>query len=178
MSSQQRNLFGGAIVFSIPPQCIDVSTRRQVPDTQEVFVYPDSQISIIVEILQRVAQNDDLEAAKFHFGALAEDNSAGSSFVESTVATLPNDRGDKTPSPIVLKGSQLVRKFNSTVPDTIRIFLAVFRVESKKIDLVLSMNVPLRTVEGKTDDVEYQRAQHDFETAVKSLRILDLGLFV
>jgi len=38
---------------------------RQVPDTQEVFVYPDSQISIIVEILQRVAPNDGVEAAKF-----------------------------------------------------------------------------------------------------------------
>jgi hypothetical protein len=41
------------------------SDLRQVPDTQEVFVYPDSQISIIVEILERVASNDDAEAAKF-----------------------------------------------------------------------------------------------------------------
>jgi len=114
---------------------------------------------------------------RFHFDALADDNSAGSSFVES-VATIPNNRGDETPSPIVLKGDQLVRKFNSTVPDTIRILLAVFRVESKNVDLVLSMNIPLETVEGKTDNAEYQRAQHDFETAVKSLRILDFDLFV
>jgi hypothetical protein len=38
---------------------------RQVPDNQEVFVYPNSPISIIVEILERVAQEDDQEAAKF-----------------------------------------------------------------------------------------------------------------
>jgi hypothetical protein len=30
------------------------SDIRQVPDTQEVFIYPHSNISIIVEILQRV----------------------------------------------------------------------------------------------------------------------------
>jgi len=91
---------------------------------------------------------------------------------------MPNNGGDKTPSPTVLKGNQLVRKFNSTVPDTIRILLAVFRVESKKVDLVLSMNVPLRTAEGETDDSKYQLAQRDFETAVKSLRVLNFDLFV
>lgn len=100
-----------------------------------------------------------------------------SNSVES-IATMPNDREDETPSPIVLKGSQLVRKFNSTVPDAIHILLAVFRVVSKNVDLVLSMNIPLRTVEDEVDDDEYQSAQRDFETAVKSLRIRDFGLFV
>lgn len=38
---------------------------RQVPNSQEVFLYPDSSISIIVEVLERVAENDDEEAAKF-----------------------------------------------------------------------------------------------------------------
>lgn len=39
---------------------------RQAPDSQEVFLYPDSSISIIVEVLERVAENDDEEAAKFY----------------------------------------------------------------------------------------------------------------
>ncbi|KAF9653043.1 Mog1p/PsbP-like protein [Thelephora ganbajun] len=177
MSSQQRDLFGGAIVFSIPPQCKDVSDLRQVPNNQEAFVYRNSPISIIVEVLERVAQKDDDEAAKFHFDSLAHDNSATSSSVES-VTKIPNNRGDKTPSPVVLKGTQFVRKFNSTVPDIIHVLLAVFRVESKNVDLVLSMNIPLQTAEGETDYTEYQRAQRDFETAVKSLRILDFDLFV
>lgn len=114
-----------------------------------------------------------------------------SSFVESVTA-MPNDGGDKTPTPVVLKGNQLVRKFNSTVPDTIHILLAVFRVVSRSrrglnsgidpifapVDLVLSMNIPLRTAEGKATDAEYEEAQHDFETAVKSLSIINFGLFV
>jgi len=45
---------------------LDLGRRiRQVPDHQEVFLVPNSQISVIVEVLQRVAPNDDLEAAKF-----------------------------------------------------------------------------------------------------------------
>ena len=38
---------------------------RQIPDNQEVFLYPNSSISMIVEVLQRVAEDDDVEAAKF-----------------------------------------------------------------------------------------------------------------
>lgn len=79
---------------------------------------------------------------------------------------------------MILQGTQLVRKFNSAVLDTIHILLAVFRVKSKGVDLVLSMNVPLETVEGKIDDSKYQSALLDFDTAVKSLKILDSGLFV
>jgi len=45
---------------------LDLRRRiRQVPDHQEVFLVPDSQISIIVEVLQRVAPDGDFEAAKF-----------------------------------------------------------------------------------------------------------------
>ena len=45
---------------------LDLGRRiRQVPDHQEVFLVPNSQISVIVEVLQRVAPNGDLEAAKF-----------------------------------------------------------------------------------------------------------------
>lgn len=41
------------------------SQLRQVPDTQEVFLYPDSDVSIIAEILERVEPSDFSEAAKF-----------------------------------------------------------------------------------------------------------------
>ena len=90
---------------------------------------------------------------------------------------MQHDRGDDTPIPVVLRGNQLVRKFNSTTPDEIHVLLAVFRIVSKNIDLVLSMNVP-RTVEDGVADAKYQEAQRDFEIAVKSLHVLDFGLFV
>jgi hypothetical protein len=78
-----RNLFGGAITAELPTGCIDASyvsivstpshsahffgtsDLRQVPDTQEVFLYPDSEISIIIEVLERVEPADNYDAAKF-----------------------------------------------------------------------------------------------------------------
>lgn len=108
---------------------------------------------------------------------MAHDNSATSSSVKGVTKILDN-RGDETPSPIVLKGTQLVPKFNSTAPDTVHILLAVFRVKTKNVDLVLSMNIPLETSEGGTDDTRYKRAERDFETAVETLHIIDFGLFV
>lgn len=68
-----RDLFGGAIKAQTNPNLIDassvtlilqayaflywpsnISDLRIVPDAQEVFMYPDSGVSIIVDILQRV----------------------------------------------------------------------------------------------------------------------------
>ena len=37
---------------------------RQVPDTQEVFLYPNSGTSIIVEVLERVAEDSADAAAR------------------------------------------------------------------------------------------------------------------
>lgn len=94
------------------------------------------------------------------------------------IVKLQNYRGDETPSPTFLVGRQLVPKSNSTLPDQVYILLALFRVESKNVDLVLSMNIPLRTAEDNVGDAEYQRAQRDFGDAVKSLKIVNFGLFV
>ncbi len=91
---------------------------------------------------------------------------------------VPNDRGDDTPSAIVLKGVQLVDKFNHTTSDRVQIFMALYRIEPKAIDLVLTFNVPLDSVdEGKADDTTVEIAEADFDAFVRSLHIVDFGLF-
>ena len=40
------------------------SDFRQVPDTQEVLLFPNSDISLIVEILEKVAPSGPKDAAK------------------------------------------------------------------------------------------------------------------
>ncbi|KAI0062237.1 Mog1p/PsbP-like protein [Artomyces pyxidatus] len=172
----QRGLFGDAITALFPSKLIDASDLRQIPDTQEVLLYPDSDVSIILEILERVQSNDHTDAAKFHFESLAHDNSALSSSV-GEVAIIPNDREDLTPSPVVLYGSQVVKKFNRERGDDVRILLALYRVEEKQVDLVLSMNIPMRSEAGATSDQEFLASKEVFDTAVRSLRIVDFGLF-
>lgn len=162
-------------------------------------MYPNSNVSIVVEILQKVDHahfNDAIRyfffpslivdqcfnktfhlESRFHFDSLAHDNSARSAEVQS-VSVIPNDRGDETPSVTVLKGLQFIPKFNHTTPDKVEILMGLYRVESKNIDLVVTFNVPLEAIDGgAVDNDGLQKAEADFDTLVRSLRIVDFGLF-
>lgn len=170
---------------------------RQVPDTQEVFLYPHCGISIIVEVLERVDVVSLNDAAKyviwehlcttplttwiphrFHFESLAHDNSAETHKVHE-IMMYPSEIDSPTPPPILLYGSQTVPKFNSTVPDQIRILLAMYRLPEKNVDLVMSMNAPMQSVAGDAiNEDQWIEAKDAFEVATRSLRILDFGLFV
>jgi len=189
----RTELFGGAITADYPEGYIDASyvihrspvtltsarpsLIRQVPDTQEVYLSSDSNDSIVLETLSRVSVDDSSDAAKFHFDSIAHDNEALSSSVED-VHIIPNDRGDgdETPSVIILRGQQAVQKFNSTSVDDVRIFLALYRVEEKGVDLVLTLNFPM-DVGGTRTEERYLEAQRDFYSIATSLRIVDSGLF-
>jgi hypothetical protein len=57
-------VLGGSLShLGIPPgwHC---SNFRQVPDTQELLLFPNSNVSMILEVLEQVAQEDLTEAAK------------------------------------------------------------------------------------------------------------------
>ncbi|CAE7227471.1 unnamed protein product [Rhizoctonia solani] len=179
MASTIYELFGGAITVELPEGLTDASDLRQVPDTQEVFLATDSEVSIIFEILERVAPDDPIEVVKFHFESLSHDNDAVSSTIEivNTPAQQPNSA-----SPIqlsVLQGTQLVPKFNRKDPDTVKILLAVYRVAEKGVDFVMTFNVPVQTEKsGSAVDAEGAKRWLDaYEAAVPSLQIIDFGLF-
>jgi hypothetical protein len=116
---------------------------------------------------------------RFHFDALAHDNDALSSSVED-VRTITIDRavGDETPSVTILRGKQGVQKFNKTSVDDVRIFVALYRVEKKGVDLVLTLNFPMSVGDGniRTEE-QYMKAQSDFHAIATSLRIIDFDLF-
>lgn len=59
MFFQERSLFGGSISIKIPNDFNDVSEFRQVPDNQEVFVFKDSDASIVIELLETPSNSDD-----------------------------------------------------------------------------------------------------------------------
>lgn len=78
----------------------------------------------------------------------------------------------------MLYGSQRVQKFNRVDADDVRIFMALYRVENKAVDVVLTMNVPVRVDEGgAVEEQGLAAAKVDFDTAVRSLQIVDFGLF-
>jgi len=174
--SSTRELFGGAITVTLPTALLDASDLRQIPDTQEVFLSPNSGVSIIFEVLERVPATDPLEAVKYHFDSLAHDNSAKSQVILHAAETTQH-QGD-TPAPVILRGTQSVSKFNAAEPDEVQILLALYRVESKNVDFVMTMNVPTKTLDGDAvTPAGLTEATQVFETAAPSLKIIDYGLF-
>lgn len=94
------------------------------------------------------------------------------------MTVIPNDRGDNTPSAIVLAGVQHVPKFNLTTPDEVRILMALYRVEDKQIDLVVTFNVPvLSQDDGEVGQEGWEAAKSHFDAFIQSLRIIDFDLF-
>jgi hypothetical protein len=62
--------------------------------------------------------------------------------------------------------------------DDVLILLSLWRVETKNVDLVLTFNVPLAAASGGVDEAGQEKVKRQFEATVKSLEIVDFGLFV
>jgi len=93
---------------------------------------------------------------------------------------IPNDRGssDRTPSAIVLTGIQAIPKFNRSTPDEVRIFMALFRVDWKNADLVVTFNVPTLAAGGEgVAQNQFDAARSDFDAFIRDLALVDDGLF-
>lgn len=114
---------------------------------------------------------------RYHFEAIAHDNDAESFFVDE-VNEIPYNR-DEIPSIIILSGRQGVKKFNRTSVDDVRIFVALYRLKEKSVDLVLSLNFPVSTRNGviRTEE-ECNTAKEMFLSIATSLHVVDFGLFV
>lgn len=121
----------------------------------------------------------DARTLRFHFESLAHDNEAQASEVLSVIVPdgVPAP-ATVTPSPILLDGSQRVAKFNRATPDDVRILLALYRFESKGIDLVLSANLPVaKETGGGLDEVNFKTAKEAFLHAARTLKVSDFDLF-
>lgn len=115
---------------------------------------------------------------RYHFDAIAHDNDALSSSV-GKVNEIPYNRGVEIPSIIILRGRQNVKKFNKTSADDLRIFVALYRLKDKGVDLVLSLNFPTNTGDGTTrTEEQYNTAEETFLSIAASLHVVDFTLFV
>lgn len=140
-------------------------------------MYPHADVSVVVEILERVPPEKNCDAIKFHYDSLANDNEAGSAQILG-LTELPNASGDGVLFTITLHGTQEIKKFNRQTPDQVRILMALYRLEKTPIDLVVTFNIPLRSADGgAVTNEQDNKAVEDFDVLVRSLRILDFGLF-
>lgn len=97
------------------------------------------------------------------------------------VNEIPIDQINEIPSIVVLSGRQGVRKFNKTSVDDVRIFVALYRLKErgvKGVDLVLSLNFPMKTGDDviRTEE-QYNVAKDTFLSIASTLHVIDFGLF-
>ncbi|CAN8063332.1 unnamed protein product [Agarophyton chilense] len=149
----ERRLFGAAITANVPSHFVDVSTVRQVPDNQEVFSHPQTDRSIIFDILQlntSIPSPEHRTAASHHFAIIAEDSSATSC---SLVSTRVLDAADypaltaREPN-VALSfayGQHVVAKFrdNDMYANTVDVYVVCIRLPSVTTDILLCFNDPV-----------------------------------
>jgi hypothetical protein len=115
---------------------------------------------------------------RFIFDSLAHDNDASFATLSEVSISLAASNEEQGSGLIIASGTQRVRKFNKSKEDEVLVLLAVQRVESRRVDLVLTENVPL-SQDGSTSlstDVINDIKQTFCETA-KSLVITNYDLF-
>jgi len=143
------SLFGGAIATILPVAFEDVSTIRQVPDHQEVFVDRNSEMSFIVELVSYDEDVSDADAPGYYFADLGQCNEAKNVRVDSkgiipAEARLTPLLTDRTTVRCAITGRQTVSKFRrEDAPlEVVQIILVVIRLPHVGTDMLLSVNVP------------------------------------
>ncbi|EEB07878.2 ran GTPase binding protein Mog1 [Schizosaccharomyces japonicus yFS275] len=146
-------LFGGALTAELPSSFCDVSKLREVPDNQEVFMEnSDDMLSFIFELLEH-GDAPGKTAAQFHFESLVDDNDAVASTIwseediETSKLSHIASLGDNASVCRLTGFQQLPRDRHHTIRtllQNIAVILYVIRCPKYQVDMVASLNVPLR----------------------------------
>ncbi|XP_048857433.1 ran guanine nucleotide release factor [Brienomyrus brachyistius] len=182
-----RMLFGGALSATMPQSARDISELREIPDNQEVFAHSSTDQSFIVELLEYQGHVADSDAARYHFEDVAGSNEAaahGASEVRA-VELIPKDLLAMTEcsSAWLLTGTQQVSKFNEEARNTVNIHLGLFRLPQFATDILVTFNDPIIiSTLSSSAGVAAPGAvapwtMQDFQQLLRSLKILDAGVF-
>uniref|UniRef100_A0A8D0DIJ7 RAN guanine nucleotide release factor n=1 Tax=Salvator merianae TaxID=96440 RepID=A0A8D0DIJ7_SALMN len=183
---QGRPLFGGAFSALLPPGSLDISELRQVPDNQEVFVHPDTDQSVIIELLEYQAGVPDENATRYHLEDIA--GSAASTDILNQEQFASHWLAlEGCHSAWGLTARQLVAKFNEEAKNEVVLHLALLRLPQYGTDLLLTFNNPTYIHPLSSSAVQETElvpptsqppwtVEH-FHAFVRSLRLLDPGIF-
>jgi len=193
MSSYQSTpLFGGALIVDLPSTFADVSTIRQVPDHQEVYLDKDGFTSIIFDITERIGlpgsgAATDGAAMTTHLEDIV-DSDIDTVKVWSTTDTIFSKLPEGIPA-YTLIATQTPPpdpESKSPAPDFTAIILNLIRLENEHTDILITINVPHIKGEYTEEEVNLQLGKQGklIENAVEhaariweTFKIKDWGLF-
>ncbi|KAF1825134.1 Mog1p/PsbP-like protein [Dissoconium aciculare CBS 342.82] len=188
-----KSLFGGAISVDLPPNFIDVSEVRQVPDNQEAYLDPDGFTSIVVEILERVESEggDDEAAFREHFKELTDESEDAKILpgsirrVDISEVKLPADVAIYTLDGSAPPGRNERDRQAAAIPSggasesdlpgtaTVTVLVALLRLKAQDTDILISVNVPEHDKANLLEAAKQLRSR-----MVSTFEIKDWGLFV
>ncbi|KAI0599650.1 hypothetical protein F4775DRAFT_591100 [Biscogniauxia sp. FL1348] len=158
---KNTRLFGGALVCDLPANFADVSTLRQVPDNQEVWIDKDGFTSIIVEITERVGgpgsgAEIDGTALTTHLEDLVGDD-LDRVKVWNTTPTLFSRLDEDIPAyTLIATQTPEPGTAGTHAPDFTAIILTLVRLEREKTDILITINVPHIKGEYDEEDVDLE----------------------
>jgi len=185
-------LFGGALICELPSTFADVSTIRQVPDHQEVYLDKDGFTSIIFDITERVGLAGsgpavDGAALTTHLEDIV-DSDHDTVKVWSTSDTMFSKLPEGTPAYTLIATQTPPQdpESRNPAPDFTAIVLNLIRLEKESTDVIITINVPHIKGEYSEEDVNLQLGKQGklindaVEYAAKiweTFKIKDWGLF-
>ncbi|KAH8595176.1 hypothetical protein B0O99DRAFT_623397 [Bisporella sp. PMI_857] len=190
---RSTRLFGGALTVDLPSSFVDVSTMRQVPDHQEVYLDKDGFTSIIFDITERVGKAGsspaiDGAAMTTHLEDIV-DSDTDAVKVWSTANTVFSKLPEDTPAYTLIATQTPTPDPKSTAaapPDFTAIVLNLIRLERESTDVLITINVPHIKGEYSEEEVDLQLGKQGrlisdaVEYAAKiweTFKIKDWGLF-
>ncbi|KAL2529576.1 Mog1/PsbP/DUF1795-like photosystem II reaction center PsbP family protein [Forsythia ovata] len=144
----QRALFGGAITNTFPLRFQDVSTIRQVPDHQEVFVDPTCDESLIFELLDLKADVPDQGSASWFLQDLANEQDAEGTMVLEHSGVFQADGLQYRNTPAVVTtatGKMGISKGRQgrEAQNIVKVYLANLRLEEVGTDVLITAYEPM-----------------------------------
>ncbi|WAR15454.1 MOG1-like protein [Mya arenaria] len=180
----EQLLFGGAFSLELPVNRNDMSVVRQIPDNQEVFAHPQTDQSLIIELMEEVeTQQPDEHAIKTHFEDLATVNGSASSNIIQTEEITPNEISlHEAGSCWYILGEQSIAKFKETAKNLVQIHMGLIRVPKYSTDVLITLNDPINiSTESSSHHAVPTSAVRwnsgDFKRALQSIKLLDPGVF-
>jgi len=185
-------LFGGALIADLPSTFADVSTIRQVPNNQEVYLDKDGFTSIIFDITERAGPATstpaiDGAALTVHLEEVV-DSETDTVKVWSTSATQFSKLPEGIPA-YTLIATQTPPPdpaSENVAPDFTAIVMNLVRLEKESTDILITINVPHIKGEFNEEEVDLEAGRQGklignaVEYAARiweTFKIKDWGLF-
>lgn len=188
-------LFGGAIIADIPKEFADVSTFRQVPSHQEVFLSAHGFTSLIIDITERVGpsgSSDSIDGAALiiHLEEITETTTSSDTLKVWSITRPPFSHLSPDIPCYSLVATQTPKPGdgdkNGEGKDFTAVVMSLVRLEKENTDILVTVNVPHIKGEYEEGEVDLEGGKQGrlIEEAVEhmarvweSFKIKDWGLF-